>query len=100
MQMTVERAVDAFKNSAGRIKSTSAKRGAIADLAALVDRCRRDTSAYSEKQRSLRHRALDFADSLIKEVGRSFARDDTLLASEAQQPPRGDRPSLRKSGAA
>lgn len=89
MQMAVERAVDAFKNSANRIKSVSAKRGAVADLVALVDRCRRDTRAHSEQQKLLRQRALDFAESLIKEVGRSLAHDDTLLASGKQQPSRG-----------
>lgn len=79
LRVAVERAVDAFKDNASRIESISARRGAVADLVALVDRCRHDKKARHDKQRYLRLQALALADPLIREVGRSLGRDDTFL---------------------
>ena len=85
MRTAVERAIDTFKDSASRIESMCARRGAVADLAALIDRCRRGVGMHAQKQNSLRLRALDLADPLIREIGRSFRRDDTPLAPGARK---------------
>lgn len=87
LRTAIERAVDTFKDDTLRIKTASARRGAVADLVGLIDRCRRAKKTCSDKRKSIQLRALDLADPLIKELGRCLDGNDHLLAAGRRHEP-------------